>query len=83
MRRGIPVMVIDTLPEGSVPAAREGVPAQVADLAWRMRRVERDLLLDRLAGTGCPVVSWRGPGTLDEVLRRLARRSQLPRVAVR
>ena len=83
MRRGVPVMVIDTLPEEATPAAREGVPSRVADLAWRMRRVERDLLLDRLAGTGCPVVTWRGPGTLDEVLRRLARRSQLPRVAVR
>ncbi len=83
MRRGVPVMVIDTLPEEATPAAREGVPSRVADLAWRMRRVERDLLLDRLAGTGCPVVAWRGPGTLDEVLRRLARRSQLPRVAVR
>ena len=30
-----------------------------------------------------PVVTWRGPGTLDEVLRRLARRSQLPQVAAR
>ena len=33
-----------------------------------------------LARAGCPVVPWRGPGTLDEVLRRLARRAQLPRV---
>ena len=61
MRRGIPVMVIDTLPEAASPAAREGVPSQVADLAWRMRRVERDLLLDRLAGTGCPVVTVARP----------------------
>ena len=26
---------------------------------------------------------WRGPGTLDDVLRRLARRAQLPVVRVR
>jgi len=83
MRRGVPVMVIDTLPDEAGPVAREGVHRGVADLAWRMRRIERDLLLDQLAGTGCPVVRWRGPGTLDEVLRRLARRAQLPRVAAR
>jgi hypothetical protein len=29
------------------------------------------------------VVSWRGPGTLDDVLHRLARRAQLPQVRVR
>ena len=37
-------------------------------------------VLQRLAALGCPVVPWRGPGTLDDVLRRLARRAQLPRV---
>ncbi|MGI8645490.1 MAG: DUF58 domain-containing protein [Nocardioides sp.] len=83
MRRGVAVMVIDTLPDGAGPIAWEGVGRDVADLAWRMRRVERDLLLDQLAGTGCPVVRWRGPRTMDEVLRRLARRAQLPRVAPR
>jgi hypothetical protein len=29
------------------------------------------------------VVAWRGPGTVDDVMRRLARRAQQPRVAVR
>jgi hypothetical protein len=29
------------------------------------------------------VVAWRGPGTLDDVLRRLARRAELPRVVSR
>ena len=48
-----------------------------------MRRVERDNLLDRLAGLGCPVVPWRGPGTVDDVLHRLARRAQQPRVRAR
>jgi hypothetical protein len=43
-------------------------------LAWRMRLREREALLGRLRRAGIPVVAWRGPGTLDEVLRRLGRR---------
>lgn len=91
-RRGLPVLVIDTLPHlgpdqvgpGLEDAAEAtGSRREVAALAWRMRRAERDLLLERLARTGCPVVPWRGPGTLDDVLRRLARRAQLPRVVAR
>jgi hypothetical protein len=82
-RRGLPVMVVDTLPEDVVPAVTEGTDPAVADLAWRMRRVERDQQLARLASLGCPVVPWRGPGTLDEVMRRLARRAQLPQVVTR
>ena len=83
VRRGLPVMVIDTLPATTTPGARAGLRPELADLAWRMRRLERDNQLARLASTGCPVVPWRGPGTLDEVLRRLARRAQLPQVASR
>lgn len=82
-RRGLPVLVVDTLPADSAPAPAPGTEPRVADLAWRMRRLEREELLHRLASTGCPVVAWRGPGTLDEVMRRLARRAQLPRVVAR
>ena len=82
-KRGLPVLVVDTLPEDVVPAVTEGTSAVVADLAWRMRRVDRDQQLARLATLGCPVVPWRGPGTLDEVMRRLARRAQQPRVVTR
>ena len=82
-KRGLPVLVVDTLPEDVVPAVTEGTSAEVAGLAWRMRRVDRDQQLARLATLGCPVVPWRGPGTLDEVMRRLARRAQQPRVVVR
>ncbi len=83
LRGGLPVLVVDTLPEGTVPATVEGTGPRVADLAWRMRRLEREAVLDRLASLACPVVAWRGPGTLDDVLRRLARRSRLPRVRPR
>ncbi|WP_107772218.1 DUF58 domain-containing protein [Nocardioides sediminis] len=79
--RGVPVLVIDTLGERDLDEL--GGPRSRAGLAWRMRRVERDNLLDRLAGLGCPVVPWRGPGTVDEVLHRLARRAQQPRVRAR
>ncbi|MCW2767136.1 MAG: hypothetical protein JWO11_3095 [Nocardioides sp.] len=83
VRRGLPTLVIDTLPPDAVPGVAEGTDPLLADLAWRMRRIEREQVLARLSGLGCPVVEWRGPGTLDDVLRRLARRSQLPRVRIR
>ena len=83
MQRGLPVMVIDTLPPDVTPLVAEGTDPRVADLAWRMRRIERAKVLARLSSLGCPVVAWRGPGTLDEVLHRLARRAQLPQVRTR
>jgi uncharacterized protein (DUF58 family) len=83
VRRGLPVLVVDTLPPDAQPAVIEGTDPRIADLAWRMRRLERDQVLARLSSLGCPVVAWRGPGTLDDVLRRLARRAQLPQVRAR
>jgi uncharacterized protein (DUF58 family) len=83
VRGGLPVLVVDTLPADTVPATVEGTDPRVADLAWRMRRLEREAVLDRLAALACPVVAWRGPGTLDDVLHRLARRARLPRVRPR
>jgi uncharacterized protein (DUF58 family) len=81
--RGLPVLVVDTLPDDAQALAPEGTDPLVADLAWRLRRTEREHLLTALAAEGCPVVVWRGPGTLDDVLHRLARRAQLPQVRVR
>jgi uncharacterized protein (DUF58 family) len=80
VRRGLPVLVIDTLPPDAEPAVIEGTDPAIASLAWRMRRLERAQVIARLSAMGCPVVTWRGPGTLDDVLRRLARRAQLPQV---
>jgi uncharacterized protein (DUF58 family) len=82
VRRGLPVLVVDTLPPGIEPVV--GTEAtELIRLAWRMRLLERDEVLARLTELGVPVVGWRGPGTLDEVLRRLARHRQLPRVGSR
>jgi hypothetical protein len=74
------VIVVDPLPPGSTPSVHPDSDADVSDLAWRMRLLDRSHLLARLSGAGCPVVPWNGPRTLEEVLRRLARRGQLPRV---
>lgn len=84
-RSGLGVLVVDTLPRDVWAGVGHlaGVDPAVVRLAWRLRLAERALLLERLAATGCPVVPWRGPGTLDEVLRRLARRARLPQLVAR
>ncbi|WP_028642590.1 DUF58 domain-containing protein [Nocardioides sp. URHA0020] len=82
-RRGVPVLVVDTLPPDVRPALVTETDPEVAALAWRMRSLERAAVLRRLASLGCPVVAWRGPGTIDDVLRRLARRAGQPRVVAR
>jgi uncharacterized protein (DUF58 family) len=83
VQRGLPVVVIDTLPPGASPRVPDGVDPRLADLAWRMRRLERDQVLAGLAALGCPVIGWRGAGTLDDVLPRLSRRRSVPQVVAR
>ena len=53
--------------------------APPGQLAWRLRLLEREIQLTEVARRGIPVVPWRGPGSLDDVLRRLARRARMPR----
>ena len=81
-RRGLTVVCVDTLTEGTMPAPAMD-PASAARLAWRMRLVERDMQRTEVTRRGIPVVPWRGPGTLDEVLRRLAHRARLPKDVAR
>ncbi len=77
-QRGLSVVCIDTLAEDIVPEpARD--PGSAARLAWRMRLLEREMEVTEVTRRGIPVVPWRGAGTLDQVLQRLARRSRLPR----
>lgn len=81
-RRGLTLVAVDTLPPDALPEqARD--PGSAARLAWRMRLLERAVQVHEITTQGIPVVAWRGPGTLDEVLHRLARRAQLPRAVVR
>jgi len=78
-RHGVSVVVVDTLPSGV--AADEHDPAAL--LAWRIRLLEREREIRLVQEAGVPVVAWRGPGSLDQVLRDLRRRAAAPRVVVR
>lgn len=78
--RGIAVVVVDTLPDG-VTDDDPGDPFRA--LAWRIRLLERARELRAVQRAGVPVVRWRGPGSLDQVLRDLARRRRAPRVVRR
>jgi uncharacterized protein (DUF58 family) len=71
--RGLDVVVVDCLPEDVRVGDDEAVR-----LAWRIRLLERRAMLARAEHSGIPVVPWRGRGTLDEVLRRLQRRTSMP-----
>ena len=77
-RRGLTVVVVDTLVPSVFPKPAQD-PRSAARLAWRMRLIEREMQITEVTRRGIPVVPWRGSGTLDEVLRRLARRSRMPR----
>lgn len=83
VRRGLPTLVIDTLPPEASPSTVDDDEPRFTELAWRMRKAERKQVLAGLERIGCPVVAWRGPGTLDDVLWRLARRAEQPRMRIR
>jgi len=77
-RRGLSVIIIDTLPGQIDPQADAE-----SRLAWRIRRLEREREIRRVQEFGIAIVPWRGPGSLDQVLRDLARRSSAARMARR
>ena len=83
VRRGLPTLVIDTFPPGAKPVLPDGANPRLGELALRMRLLEREQVLAALQKLGCPVVPWRGAGTIDDVLRQLSRRSRLPRPVAR
>ncbi|EWT00470.1 hypothetical protein N865_15600 [Intrasporangium oryzae NRRL B-24470] len=77
--RGLTVIVVDTFPEHLVAN-----PANVHEsLAWRIRLLSRAAQVHSLTSRGVPVVPWRGPGSLDHVLRDIARRASAPRMSRR
>jgi uncharacterized protein (DUF58 family) len=77
-RRGITVVVVDTLPAEVVDD-----PDPLTALAWRIRLLERRREVRIAQEVGVPVVQWRGPGSLDQFLRDVARRASAPRMAAR
>ncbi len=74
-RSGHPLVVVDTLPADAAPPATEWT-----DLALRVWRLQREARQHRLAELGVPIVAWQGGGSLDVVLRNLARAGSVPRV---
>ncbi|NLG23204.1 MAG: DUF58 domain-containing protein [Actinomycetales bacterium] len=69
-RSGLQVVVIDALVDDVQPPGEQD---DIARLGWRIRLLEREAELRRVQASGVPVVPWRGPGSLDQVLRSLAR----------
>jgi hypothetical protein len=70
--------VVDTLPEDV-----HVVDDPTAELAWRIRLLERRREIRTVQQVGVPVIAWHGPGSLDPFLREMARRSSAPRMARR
>lgn len=77
--RGMTVVVVDTFPDHLVADPSNVYQA----LAWRIRLLSRDAEVHNLRLRGVPVVPWRGAGSLDQVLRDIARRASAPRMARR
>ncbi len=68
-------VAVDTLPAGLTPPQRSAW----TPLASRVWRIERENVLGRLREHGVPVVEWAGAGSLDLVLRDVARLASAPR----
>ncbi len=77
-RQGMTVIVVDTL-----PAHVSEDDDEYTSLAWRIRLLERRREVRLVLAAGIPVVEWRGPGSLDQVIRDIARRSTGPRMVQR
>lgn len=67
-QRGLPVIVLDTVPD------TDGLIEPVDRLAMRLRLLERRRVTDRLTQAGAQVSAWDGAGSLELPMRRLARR---------
>ena len=78
-RAGRFVVGIDTLP-ADIPLPVRGDWATAAGRLWRLERAN---LLGQLVEHGVPVVAWAGPGSLDEVLRKVSRMASAPKAVLR
>ncbi|MGW5670358.1 DUF58 domain-containing protein [Micromonospora sp. NPDC003776] len=78
-RGGRFVVAVDTLP-ADLPAPKDRGWAEVAYRLWRL---DRDTMIGQLREHGVPVVRWAGAGSLDQVLRDVARLATAPRVGGR
>lgn len=75
-RAGKFVVAVDTMPSDLTPHWRRAHTG----LAYRLWRMERENVVGQLREHGVPVVKWAGAGSLDLVLRDVARLASAPRV---
>ncbi|MDG4779246.1 DUF58 domain-containing protein [Micromonospora sp. WMMD961] len=78
-RAGRFVVAVDTLPADLAPPKDKGW----AEVAYRLWRLDREVMIGQLREHGVPVVRWAGAGSLDQVLRDVARLATAPRVGGR
>lgn len=81
-RSGRFVVAVDTLPEQPDPSTIGGRD-RWAEAAYRIRRLERENTIGQLREHGVPVVRWAGAGSLDLVLRDVARLASAPKAVGR
>jgi uncharacterized protein (DUF58 family) len=67
---GLTVLVVDCLPDDITQSDPDD---PYVGIAWRIRLLEREREIRRVGEAGIAVVPWRGPGSLDVVLRDLHR----------
>ena len=91
-RTGHSVVVVDTLPaelsgggadDDTLRSVTGVEDPRLARLVWRLRLLDREREARRCAAAGVPVLPWRGPGSLDTVIRGASRRSRGARVVTR
>ncbi|MFD0823777.1 DUF58 domain-containing protein, partial [Micromonospora zhanjiangensis] len=73
------VVAVDTLP-AEVGPPRRGAWSEVAFRLWRL---DRENTVGQLREHGVPVVGWAGAGSLDLVLRDVARLASAPKAGLR
>lgn len=78
-RAGRFVLAVDTLPPDIALPRR----IRWGTLPARLWRLDRDNTIDLLREHGVPVVAWGGAGSLDAVLRQVARLAQAPKAVLR
>jgi uncharacterized protein (DUF58 family) len=78
-RAGRFVVAVDTLPSAVSPGSSNPL-TQVAHRLWCL---DRDNTIGQLREHGVPVVAWAGTGSLDQVLRDVARMAAAPKAVLR